>query len=98
MKTYCQSCGALAAYKAGHKPAFCSSCGSPMDKKQQKQKKRRESEDRAEGAYEEEDIGEDDMLYVPDISKLEVDIRGDWKQKGETLGSIIPHAPEPEDE
>jgi ribosomal protein L37E len=98
MKTYCRSCGGLATYKAGHKPAFCSSCGSPIDKKQTEKKKKREIEDKSQAEYDEEDIGEDDMLYVPDISKLDFDIKGDWKQKSETLGSILPSVPEPEDE
>lgn len=97
MKTYCQSCGALGDYKAGHKPAFCVSCGSSMDKTQAKKKKKRE-EERTQETYEEEYNGEDDDLYVPDnINGLDVVIEGDWKQKSETLGSLIP-PPEPEDE
>lgn len=52
-------------------------------------------EDRSEAEYDEDES--DDHLYVPDnIFKLDVDIQGDWKQKGVTLGSILPQSPEDE--
>ena len=102
MKTYCQSCGALVTYEAGNKPSFCSSCGGRLDSKAKVTKKNRD-EERPETEYDEYDEdNEDDSdahLYVPDnISKLDVEIEGDWKQKGETLGSILPKPPKSEDE
>jgi hypothetical protein len=98
MKTYCQSCGTLVAYKAGNKPSFCSSCGCSLDSKNKAAKAPRKTsgqEDRSEAEYDEDES--DDHLYVPDnIFKLDVDIQGDWKQKGVTLGSILPQSPEDE--
>jgi ribosomal protein L37E len=96
MQTYCQSCGAQITYKPSEKPAFCSSCGASTDKKKTKkaEKKMWAEEELEELEYN----GEDDDLYVPDnISQLDVVIEGDWKQRGETLGSIVP-PPEPENE
>jgi len=94
MKIYCQSCGAQITYKANDKPAFCSSCGSSISKKNKKEERKMWAEEELEEEYHDEDAG----LHVPDnIDKLHVVIEGDWKQRGETLGSIVP-APEPEDE
>tara|TARA_Y100000401_G_C8253383_1_gene189403 strand:+ start:247 stop:555 length:309 start_codon:yes stop_codon:yes gene_type:complete len=92
MQTYCQSCGELLSYRAGNKPTFCSSCGVSLDptaKTVASVKKETKRIDRSEAEYDEDDS--DDHLYVPDnIFKLDVDIQGDWKQKGMTLGSIMP--------
>jgi len=100
MKRYCPSCGAPTEYSL-KKPTFCSSCGksfegSPVVVKktlpQQKTIARNLPRDidpiDAENDID-SDLDGDDVLEVPDINELKVEIEPDRTSKGIKLGKII---------
>ena len=83
MKLYCSSCGAANSYTV-EKPKFCQKCGTPMGRTQASQSN--------------SPLPESDSDYaenVPSVSKLDIDIVGDFSPRGITLGALsqMPSAP-----
>lgn len=98
MKRYCLSCGAPTEYSL-KKPVFCSSCGksfdeSPIVKKtlpQQKTIARNfpRQADPIDVDNDDLDLDGDDVLQVPELNQLEVEIEKDRSNKGVKLGEIM---------
>jgi len=96
MKRYCISCGSPTEYSL-KKPIFCSNCGNSFDKIQVNKvtqkpiaEKRTINPVIANNVDYEIDNELDDII-VPDISKIEIEIKSDndIKNKGTKLGEII---------
>ena len=96
MKRYCISCGSPTEYSL-KKPIFCSNCGKSFDKIQVNKvtqkpiaEKRTINPVIANNVDYEIDNELDDII-VPDISKIEIEIKSDndIKNKGTKLGEII---------
>lgn len=82
MKMYCQKCGFKIEFLAKDKPKFCCSCGASLNPSQSK------AVTLVEPNEEVEEDEEEDVLQVPDISKLDVDVVT-YSNKGESLASVI---------
>ena len=93
MKIYCQSCGSAIQFSSSSKPSFCSSCGTSLTSLAAKPKKTI-VRNRVDSEME-DDFEDDEDLHVPEnISKLDFEMEGSWKQQGISLGSILPQPEE----
>lgn len=102
MKRYCLSCGSPTEYSL-KKPIFCSSCGKSFEESQVVVKKTLPQQKTIAKKFSKQidpididndndidlDLDGDDVLQVPELNQLEVEIEKDRSNKGVKLGEIM---------
>lgn len=83
MNIYCQACGQPNKY-GSVKPKFCNNCGKSLNGGHNKPATKKQPPQKAKA---EEELEEDEIVSIPDLSKLEAEIEAP-KIRGVKLGEI----------